>query len=96
VFDNRTVRGGSPSTFTLTATPAISGEAGVIISWNPDEGCDFVSLGGSPTWNTVTSNTSVCWLMGYAINAAAGTFTANVDFGPDSNFAVAMLALFEP
>jgi len=34
--------------------------------------------------------------MGYAINAAAGTFTANVDFGSDANLAVAMIALFEP
>jgi hypothetical protein len=34
--------------------------------------------------------------MGYAINMAAGTFTANVDFGSDSNDADAMLALFEP
>jgi hypothetical protein len=96
VFDNRTVRSGPPATFTLTATPAISGEVGVVIAWNIDEGCDFVSLGGSPTWNTVTSNATSCWLMSYAINTAAGTFTANVDFGPDSSAADAMLALFEP
>jgi len=34
--------------------------------------------------------------MSYAINAAAGTFTANVDFGSDADNADAMLALFEP
>ena len=96
VFDNRVLYGNGNSTFTLTATPAIAGEVGVVIAWNTDVSCDYVSLGGSPTWNTVTSNTTACWLMGYAINAAAGTFTANVDFGSDANLAVAMIALFEP
>jgi hypothetical protein len=96
VFDNRTVRSGAPSIFTLTATPAIAGEVGVVIVWNIDEDCDFVSLGGSPTWNTVTSNATSCWLMSYAINTAAGTFTANVDFGVDAYIVDAMLALFEP
>jgi hypothetical protein len=96
VFDNRVLYGPQNSTFTLTATPAIAGEVGVVIAWNTDVSCDYVSLGGSPTWNTVTSNTTACWLMGYAINAAAGTFTANVDFGSDANLAVAMIALFEP
>ena len=96
VFDNRVLYGNGNSTFTLTATPAIAGEVGVVIALNPTEDCDYVSLGGSPTWNTVTSNATSCWLMSYAINTAAGTFTANVDFGPDANAADAMLALFEP
>jgi hypothetical protein len=34
--------------------------------------------------------------MGYAINTTAGTFTATGNFGPDANYADAMLALFEP